>query len=96
MRNPSTHEFSLENGGAQLAVAFNSVDVVRVDGAAPVVVHDADLIADYVASVGDHYQREVDRPWAEVVDDVRAAVSCVIDTEGAFVVQGQTGAFVCR
>ncbi|HEY1740905.1 MAG TPA: class I SAM-dependent methyltransferase [Acidimicrobiia bacterium] len=96
MSNPSTHAFSLENGAAQLAVAFASVDCVRVEGAAPVVVRDADLVADYVASTGDHYEHEIDRPWSEVVDDVRAAVQQVIDAEGSFTIKGETGAFVCR
>ena len=96
MRNPSTHAFSLQNGAAQLAVAFDVVECIPLEGAAPVVVDDADLVADYVASVGDHYQHEIERPWSEVVDDVRAAVQRVIDEEGAFTIKGESGAFVCR
>jgi SAM-dependent methyltransferase len=96
MRNPSTHEFSLDNGGAQLATAFASVTCVRPEGVAPVVVRDAQVVADYVASVADHYEPEVDRPWADVVADVRTAVQRIIDTEGQFVVRGETGAFICR
>ncbi len=38
MRNPSTHVFSLENGGAQLSVAFTTVTCVPMEGAAPVIV----------------------------------------------------------
>ncbi|HEY3833037.1 MAG TPA: class I SAM-dependent methyltransferase [Acidimicrobiia bacterium] len=96
MRDPSTHAFSLENGGAQLEVAFQSVVCVRTDSAAPVEVDDADVVADYVARVGDHYQHEVDRPWTDVVRDVRAAVQRVIDADGSFTIKGETGAFVCR
>jgi SAM-dependent methyltransferase len=96
MRNPSTHAFSLGNGGAQLGVAFSSVTCVRVEGAAPIAVDDADLIADYVASVAEHYEHEVDRPWSAIVADVRNAVQQVIDTDGVFVTKGETGAFICK
>jgi ubiquinone/menaquinone biosynthesis C-methylase UbiE len=95
-RNPATHAFSMENGGAQLAVAFESVTPVRPQGAAPVKITDASIAADYVASVADHYEEEVARPWAEVVEDVRRSVQRVIDAEGAFTVCGDSGAFVCR
>jgi SAM-dependent methyltransferase len=95
MRNPSTHAFSLDNGAEQLAAGFDVIDVVRPD-TAPVVLTDASIAADYVASVADHYQDEVDRPWAEVVASVRDAVQAVIDRDGRFVVRGAPGAFVCR
>jgi SAM-dependent methyltransferase len=95
MRNPSTHAFSLENGGRQLAVAFDSVSCVRPD-VASVPIRDAAIAADYVASVADHYAHEIARPWTEVVDDVRRAVQDVIDAEGVFEVRGASGAFVCR
>jgi SAM-dependent methyltransferase len=96
MRNPSTHVFSLENGGRQLAAAFASVTCVRPPDVAPVTITDATIAADYVASVADHYEAEIARPWSEVVEDVRRAVQKVIDTEGAFTVFGDSGAFVCR
>jgi hypothetical protein len=96
MRNPATHVFSIENGAAQLGVAFDEVAVVRTPELATVRVDDAGMAADYIASVADHYQDEVDRPWAEVVDDVRRAVQAVIDAEGVFTVSADTGAFVCR
>jgi hypothetical protein len=63
--------------------------------AAPVVIRDAAIVADYVASVRDHYEHESARPWTDVVDDVSAAVRRAIDTEGRFVVTGEVGAFVC-
>jgi SAM-dependent methyltransferase len=55
MRNPSTHAFSLENGEAQLRTAFQHVATIRPREPAPVVLTDAAIAADYVASVGDHY-----------------------------------------
>jgi len=96
MRNPSTHVFSLENGPAQLGLGFESVTVVRPRGPAPVRVTEPDVVAGVVASVADHYQHEVARPWADVVDDVRRRVAAVIDAEGVFEVAGAVGALVCR
>jgi SAM-dependent methyltransferase len=99
MRSPSSAAFSLENGAEPLATAFEDVTVVRaaqVATVAAVALDDAEVAADYVASVADHYEHEVDRPWADVVDDVRRAVQAVIDAEGAFTVAPDTGAFVCR
>jgi len=96
MRNPSTHAFSLDNGADQLRVAFDDVECVRPIDVAPVRLTDANIAAEYVASVADHYQDGTDRPWREVVDEVRTAVQREIDTHGEFVVQGSSGAFVCR
>lgn len=95
MRNPSTHAFSLENGEEQLRSAFVEVACVRAT-AAPVVLTDASVAADYVASVADHYQPETPRPWSEVVEDVRRSVQRQIDASGSFVVHGHSGAFVCE
>lgn len=95
MRNPSTHAFSLQNGRAQLQSAFRRIDCVRPAAVAPVTLTDAAIAADYVASVADHYQRETSRPWRDVVDDVRTAVQQEIDAHGAFVIHGETGAFIC-
>jgi SAM-dependent methyltransferase len=95
MRNPSTHAFSLDNGEDQLRSAFDEVACVHASAAAPVVLTDASVAADYVASVEDHYQADTTRPWSEVVDDVRRSVQRQIDADGAFVVQGHSGAFVC-
>jgi SAM-dependent methyltransferase len=96
MRNPSTHAFSLENGEEQLRTAFQRVASVRPRDIAPVVLTDASIAADYVASVGDHYQPQTTRPWQEVVEDVRGSVQREIDASGAFVVRGQSGAFICE
>lgn len=95
MRNPSTHAFSLENGDAQLRAGFDHVETVRPSGVAPVMITDAAIAADYVASVADHYGTETSRPWTEVVDEVREAVQADIDRTGAFVVTGDSGAFLC-
>ena len=95
MRNPSTHAFSLENGEKQLSGAFEQIDVVRPSGVAPVVVRDASIAADYVASVGDHYQSQTTRPWHDVVEDVRDSVQREIGARGAFIVHGESGAFIC-
>jgi SAM-dependent methyltransferase len=91
--HPATRAFTAENAAAQLAVAFDRVTCVRPAGEPPVVIGDAALAADYVAS---HYQDEVDRPWAGVVEDVRQDVQAVIDRDGAFVTYGDLAAFVCR
>jgi SAM-dependent methyltransferase len=96
MANPSTHAFSLENGEAQLRTAFADVTCLRASDAAPVRLSDASIAAEYVSSTADHYQRSTSRPWAEVVDDVRGWVQDEIDSSGAFVVQGATGAFLCH
>ena len=96
VRNPSTHAFGLENGASQLAAAFDAVEIVRPVGLAPIRVEDPDIVADYVASTADHYEHEIDRPWHDVVEDVRSAAAHVIATDGAFEVAGDVGAFVCR
>lgn len=96
MRNPSTHDFSLENGAVVLEPFFASVACVRPAGVAPVVVTDANVVADYVASVAGHYEHEIARPWSEVVTEVRDEVRRRIAADGAFVTRGDVGAFVCR
>lgn len=95
MYNPSTHVFSLDNGAEQLAAGFESVRCVKPEHVAPVSIRDASIVADYVASVADHYGRTVDRPWSEIVDEVRAAVKQKIAADGQFTVAGESGAFVC-
>lgn len=96
MLDPATEEFSLENGAAQLKVAFGSVSCVRPTNAGQVVISDAWIAADYVASVADLYQGQVGRQWSDVVADVRREVQRVIDRDGAFITAGDVGAFVCR
>jgi SAM-dependent methyltransferase len=96
MRDPATHAFSLQNGAEQLRTAFDHVECVRPDGAAPVQLTDAAIVADYVRSVADHYQPQTTRPWRVVVDEVNERVQNEIAANGVFVITGETGAFVCR
>lgn len=95
MKNPSIRAFSLENGAAQLQHAFTSVELIRPQFVAPAVVRDPQVVADYAASVADHYEHEIERSWTAVVDDVRAAAREIIETEGALTVSGDVGAFFC-
>lgn len=60
------------------------------------VLPDASIAADYVASVEDHYQSETARAWSEVVAKVRESVQRQIDATGSFIVQGRSGAFICE
>ena len=61
---------------------------MRPDPGHPVVIRDAVVAAGYVASLADHYQDEVGRPWAAVVEDVRGQVQAVISARGAFATYG--------
>lgn len=72
------------------------MELIRPEHVAPALVRDAEIVAGYVASVGDHYGNEIERPWTAVVDDVRAAARQIIETEGALTVSGDVGAFVCK
>src|SRR3984957_115227 len=58
---PATRTVTAENAAAQLAVAFDRVTCVRPASEPPVVIRDAALAADYVASLASHYQDEVAR-----------------------------------
>jgi SAM-dependent methyltransferase len=93
---PTRRTFTAGNAAAQLGVAFRQVTCVRPSGAGPVVITDASVTADYVASLAGHYQDQVARPWGEVVGGVREQVQAVIDTEGDFRTAGDVAAFVCR
>jgi SAM-dependent methyltransferase len=93
---PATAEFTAENAAAQLGAVFSSVTCVRPARNAPVIIRDAAIAADYIASMADHYQHETGRPWDDVVEDVRQQVQAVIDDEGAFVTSGDLAAFICQ
>jgi SAM-dependent methyltransferase len=93
---PATRAFTAGNAAAQLGEAFASVTCVRPARQAAVVIRDAVVAADYVASWADFYQDQVACPWADVVAEVRQQVQAVIDREGAFTVSGDLAAFVCR
>jgi len=87
--------FSAENGAGQLAAAFGEVRRTRPDPVHPVVIRDAAVAADYVASLADHYQDDIARPWADVVEDVRGHVQAIIGEQGAFTTYGDVAAFLC-
>jgi SAM-dependent methyltransferase len=93
----SAHEFSMENGAAQLAVAFESVE--RIDYT-PTVVHvvDADLLAAYVWSCADPYAEEVREwiEWDDVIEECRRRAQDAIERDGSFDIELHGGAFVCR
>jgi SAM-dependent methyltransferase len=95
MLDPATRAFSLESGAAQLELAFGRVDCVRPAAPRQMVIRDASVIAEYVASVADYYESEVACPWSSVVEAVRRDANQIIDQEGAFVTSGDVGAFVC-
>jgi len=89
--------FTLENGAAPLATAFDVVE--RIDAPASAVhVTDADAFAGYVASVGDLYGPQVSSwiAWPDVVDECRQRVAAVVERDGSFVISSVFGAFVCR
>jgi SAM-dependent methyltransferase len=92
----ATHEFTAENGAAQLGAVFRSVTCVRPARDAPVIIRDAAVAADYIASLADHHRDESARPWDDVVEDVCQQVQAVIDDKGAFVTSGDLAAFICR
>ena len=79
------------------STAFTHVD--RVDCPPGVVlVEDADALAAYLASVGDHYELDVLKwtTWTRWWPSVAAAPAEVIQEQGAFVISSSVGAFVCH
>ena len=92
----ATAAFTAENAEAQLSAVFGTVTCVRAASNPPVVIRDATVAADYVASLGTHYQDETARPWPDVVADVQHQVQAVIDDQGAFITAGDLAAFLCR
>ena len=95
MLRPADQRFSMEGGAALLSSAFESV--VRVDcPPSDLVVTDVDALAEYVASVADHYEDQVDVPWEEVVRRVHDLASAALSTDGELKFSTGAGAFVCR
>lgn len=96
-QRPSDSTFSLENGAAQLRAGFGRVE--RIDCPAVVVsVTDADALAGYLRSVGDHYEPQVSAwtTWEDVAAECHRRAAGIISTEGAFRISTSVGAFVCR
>jgi SAM-dependent methyltransferase len=96
MRAPTGSAFTAEDAAAQLGVSFTEVACVRPAATGSVIIEDASIAADYVNSLGDHYQPQVARPWPDIAEDVRKQVQEVIDAEGEFRTAGDMAAFVCR
>lgn len=95
MLRPSDQRFSMESGAAVLSSVFESV--IRFDcPPGHLVVTDVGALDQYVASVADHYESEVDVPWAEVVRRVHELATDVIASDGALRFTAEVGAFVCR
>jgi SAM-dependent methyltransferase len=92
----ATQAFSLDHGLPVLRTAFEQVECLRPPVRSHVVITDATVVADYVASVADAYEGQVAVPWVEVVEGTRRAVQDLIDREGAVTTAGDTGVFVCR
>jgi hypothetical protein len=63
MLDPAKRAFSLESGAAQSQEAFGGVRCLRPVTARQMIIRDAAVVADYVASVAHYYQPEVDCPW---------------------------------
>jgi len=96
MFDPATRRFSLENGASQLGRVFDSISCVRPDRSLRVILRDANVAANFVASVGDRYESEIGLPWTTIVDEVRRKVRQIIGDKGSFVTSADVGVFVCR
>ena len=92
----ATTTFSLDTGGAILEDVFDTVELVRPPVTSTVVITDADVVADYIASVADAYEDQVAEDWGDVVEATRQAAQDKIDRHGRITTSGETGAFVCR
>jgi SAM-dependent methyltransferase len=95
MEPPTGSAFTMENAAAQLTTAFPDLARVRPP-ATEVVITDASIAADYVASLPGHYQHQVTRPWHEIAGDVRNRIQAIIDTSGQFRTAGDLAAIICR
>jgi hypothetical protein len=93
---PAETVFSLENGGEQLATAFDVVE--RVDlPPRRVVVDDAGTVAAYLESIRDHYEDQLPSGrWDHVVDETRRWAAAAVAADGALRLSTSMGAFVCR
>jgi hypothetical protein len=86
----------LENGAEQLSGAFDDVRYLRPTTPGRAVVTDADVAAEYVASVADLHGPQAPLAWDRVVEAVREDVHRHIAAHGTFVIEGDVGALVCR
>jgi hypothetical protein len=78
-----------------LSSTFESV--VHVDcPPSHLVVTDVNALSDYVASVADPYQAQVDVPWSEVVNRVHELAGPAMSRDGELRFSTGVGAFICR
>jgi SAM-dependent methyltransferase len=95
MIQSSAQHFNLEGGAALLSSAFESV--VRLDcPPSHLVVTNVNVLTDYVASVADPYETQLDVPWSEVVHRVSELASAAMSRDGELRLSTGVGAFVCR
>jgi SAM-dependent methyltransferase len=95
MHREVDRRFSLENGAETLRTAFESVE--RVDcPPSEVVVTDADVFADYVASTADPYSDQVSVPWDEVVRRAREIAATETASDHGLRLIASVGCFICR
>jgi ubiquinone/menaquinone biosynthesis C-methylase UbiE len=87
--------FSLEDASAVLGIAFDDVEVQRVDNR--LLVTDAEAAVAYVASTRDLSGSDVgDDVWAAALDLLRARVHAVIAERGALELTAIKAVLVCR
>jgi SAM-dependent methyltransferase len=96
MHDPASRQFSLENGASQLAAVFDSISCTRPSRSLRVVLKDANVVANFVASVGDRYESEIRVPWTTIVDEVRRKVRRIIGEKGSFMTSADVGVFICH
>jgi SAM-dependent methyltransferase len=95
MLRPADERFSMEGGAPLLSSVFDSV-VGLACPPSDLVVTDLDALADYVASMADHYEAQVEMPWAVVVSRVRDLARAAMSTGGELRFSTGAGAFICR
>jgi SAM-dependent methyltransferase len=95
-QRPAETVFSLENGGAQLATAFDVVE--RIDTPTrTLLVDNPDAVAAYLESIRDHYEEQLPPGrWDAVVEAGRDHTTEAVAAEGALRLSTSAGAFVCR
>lgn len=60
------------------------------------MVTDLDLLTDYIASVADHYENQVAKPWRAVVEEARRLAAPRLADAGELRWPTSIGAFLCR
>jgi SAM-dependent methyltransferase len=94
-RRPAAVAFSLENGREQLRTGFTHVDRIPCPSGV-VKVTDVEAVADYLRSVGDVFEDEIEGSWEDLVRRCTERVTQVMAAEGVFTITPSVGAFLCR